>query len=344
MHLDEQTVAPAGGGGQRHGRHQTGLTGGVAGIHDHGQVGQLMEKGHGGEIQGAAHAAGKGADAPLAEDDVFIAAGEDVFGAEEQLLHRGGRASFQKNGLMAAPQGAQKVVVLHIAGAHLQNIDVLKQGEVGGAHDLGHHRQTRFPPRLAQKLQPLFPQAREVIGGGAGLVGAAPQELRAGVFDAARHGQKLLLGLHGAGAGHHAETAAADGGLAHLHHRVRRMGAAGGQGQRIRRGEDAFHHGQGRKKTAVHPLRAAGEQPDGAAFAGFTGHGKPQLLQIGQKLRFLSGRRVFFQHKDHGVLPPIFYMKKRTGKARAQLVKKASQSLPPAGGKKFKLFSRTTCA
>ena len=78
-------------------------------------------------------------------------------------------------------------------GAYLEDIHVLKQRQVSGAHNLGDNGQARFPAGSAQKRQPLFPQAGEAVGGGTGLIGTAPEELRPGSLDAAGDGKKLLL-------------------------------------------------------------------------------------------------------------------------------------------------------
>ena len=51
-------------------------------------------------------------------------------------------------------------------------------------------------------------QAGEVVGGGAGLEGAAPKDHGPGGADAAGDGEKLRLRLHGAGARHKAEVEA----------------------------------------------------------------------------------------------------------------------------------------
>ena len=49
--------------------------------------------------------------------------------------------------------------------------------------------------------------------------------------------------------------AAADEYISHLHHGVRRVRAAGGQGEWIRQGQDALHHRERGKNTGVRPIR-----------------------------------------------------------------------------------------
>ena len=40
---------------------------------------------------------------------------------------------------------AEEVIVLHIAGSHLEQVDIFKQGKIVGAHNFGDHREIRFP-------------------------------------------------------------------------------------------------------------------------------------------------------------------------------------------------------
>ena len=62
--------APQAAAGQRHRRDQPVDAGGVAGVDDDRQVRQLVQHGHGRQIERVAGVIVKGADAALAEDDV----------------------------------------------------------------------------------------------------------------------------------------------------------------------------------------------------------------------------------------------------------------------------------
>ena len=146
MHLDDQAVGAGSGGRQGAGGHQPGHAGGVAGVHDDGQVGQLVEHGHGGDVQGVAGVVAEGADAPLTEDHPLVAAGHDVFGAHQQLLQGVGQAALEQDGLVHLAQLPKQVKVLHIPGTHLQHIHILKQRQVCHAHDLGDEGQARLLP------------------------------------------------------------------------------------------------------------------------------------------------------------------------------------------------------
>ena len=84
--LDHKTICTAGCGGCRHGCHKLCFSGGMAGIDDDRQMGQLMEHGHGGQIQGVAGIIAVGTDAAFTQNHTLVAAGHDIFGAHEQLF------------------------------------------------------------------------------------------------------------------------------------------------------------------------------------------------------------------------------------------------------------------
>ncbi len=81
----------------------------------------------------------------------------------------------------AADLGEQRVV-LHVARADLDHVGDLQHGvEVAHVHQLGDDRQARLGLRLGEQAQALLAEPLEGVGGGAGLVGAAAQQRRAGV-------------------------------------------------------------------------------------------------------------------------------------------------------------------
>ena len=85
VHLDHQPIRARGHRRQRHGAHQRGNAGRVAGIDHHGQVREAVQHRHRREVERVARGRLKGADAALAEDDVGVAAGHDVFGAHRAV-------------------------------------------------------------------------------------------------------------------------------------------------------------------------------------------------------------------------------------------------------------------
>ena len=89
MDLHHDPVGSDGHAGASHGRNQGSPPCAVAGIGDHGQVGKLGQRRDGGQVQRVPGVGFKGSDAALAQEDVRIAAGQDVFCREQQLLDRG---------------------------------------------------------------------------------------------------------------------------------------------------------------------------------------------------------------------------------------------------------------
>ena len=99
----------------------------MAGVHDHRQVGELFEHGHGGEVEGVARGRLEGADAALAKDHLFVAPGHDVLGAHEQLLQGVGQPALDEDGLSRVAQLLEQLEVLHVARADLDHVHLVKE-------------------------------------------------------------------------------------------------------------------------------------------------------------------------------------------------------------------------
>src|SRR5260370_20836647 len=116
--LEAQACGAGGKGGTSHGRDFVAAAGAVRGVANHWQMRKFFDDGDGGDVEGVARVGFERADAALAEDDVVIAAGKDVFGAEKKLFHSGREAALEENGLADFAEGAEEIVVLHVASAH----------------------------------------------------------------------------------------------------------------------------------------------------------------------------------------------------------------------------------
>ena len=196
----------------------------MGGIHHHGQVAHPLHGRDGGHVQGVAGVGLKGADAPLAEDHVLVALGHDILRRHDPLLVAVGEAPLEKDGLGQLAHLLQKVEVLHIPGADLDDIHlVLEDLAVLGAHQLGDDGHARGGLGLQQQVKPADPHPLEGVGGGAGLEGPAPEKGGPGGLHILGHRNDLLLALHRTGPRDNGEVAPADGGRAHLHHCVLRM-------------------------------------------------------------------------------------------------------------------------
>ena len=220
MDLDHQAVGP--GGHRRLGQlgHHPGLAAGVAGVHHHGQVGHFVQHHHAGQVQGVAHAGLKGADAPLAQDDVLVAFRHDVFGAHDQLFQGVGQAALEQHRLFLAAGGFQQLKVLHVAGPDLDKVHIFKQGQVLGVHDLGDDGAAGGPAGQLEQVQPLAAHPLERVGGGARLERPAPQQAGPGGLHPLGAVGDLFLALDAAGAGDDGKVPPADLDPFHVHHRV----------------------------------------------------------------------------------------------------------------------------
>ena len=196
VNLDDQAVRAGGHCGQRHGVDEVVHTGAMAGIHHHGQVGQLVQHWNRGDIQRVAGGGFESADTALAENDIFVAAGHDVLGAHQQFLDGVGKAALEQDGLADLTQLLEQLEVLHVARANLNDVNVLKQRQMVDVHDLGDDGQAGFLLGFAQQLDALAVESLEGVGGGAGLERAAAEHICAGSLDGFGHRQDLVVVLH----------------------------------------------------------------------------------------------------------------------------------------------------
>ena len=102
--FDHQTVGSGCRGGAGHGGNQTCLAGGMAGVYDYGQMAQLVEYGYSGKVQGVTGTGLEGADAPFAENHIFIALTHNVFGTHKKFFQGVGKTTLQKNGGLGSAQ------------------------------------------------------------------------------------------------------------------------------------------------------------------------------------------------------------------------------------------------
>ncbi len=215
--FDEEAVGADGGGGARQGRDEAAAAGSVAGIEDDGEVGELLEGGDGGDVAGVAGVSFKGADAALAEDDVRVAVGGDVFGGHEEFFQGGAEAAFEQDGAAAFSEGFEERVVLHIAGADLEHVGIGgDEVDVGFREDFGDDGEAGALAGKGEEAEAFFAEALELVRGGAGFEGAAAQEGRAAGGNRIGGAEDLVFGFDAAGAGDDGEGALAEYGFADL--------------------------------------------------------------------------------------------------------------------------------
>ena len=205
----------------------------------------------------------------------------------------------EQNGRPRPAELAQQAVVLHVAGAHLQHVGVAAdQLDLTDVHHLCHQLQIVPVAGAAQHPQARFAETLEAVGRAPGLERPAAQHLGPGPGH--RRGRRidLLLGLGGAGSGHHDDLVAPDSERSQRHDRGRRLERAAGQLVGLR---DAQH-----LLDAVHDLDQAGVELPIAADrpehrlegAGRAMHVEAPLDERGDDVLNLVFRRPFL-HDDH---------------------------------------------
>ena len=121
------------------------------------------------------------------------------------------QAALEQHRLAGAADLGEERVVLHVARAELHHVGHLDHGvEVAHVHQLGDDRHAGLLLRLLQQAEALVAEALERVRRGARLVGAAAQQLRAGVLDRVRGLEQHVARLDGARAGDRHEVLAAD--------------------------------------------------------------------------------------------------------------------------------------
>src|SRR4029077_20177287 len=96
------------------------------------------------------------ANAALAENDFVVAAGKQVFSGAQEFFEGGGDAAFEQHGLANLAQFTEQIEVLHIACAHLEDVDIRQhQLDLGNLHDFADHQQFETIARFAQEFQTL---------------------------------------------------------------------------------------------------------------------------------------------------------------------------------------------
>ena len=135
-----------------------------------------------------------------------------MYSAESSSLFDGGcDAALQQHRLAHLAQFAQQVEVLHVARAHLEDVDVGQHElDLRNLHDLADHHQPVAVAGFAQQLQRVQTESLKGVGRAARLESAAPQDFRACLADQLGGGEELFLRFDRARPGHHHHFLAAD--------------------------------------------------------------------------------------------------------------------------------------
>ena len=195
--------------------------------------------------------------------------------------------------------GFQKVEVLHVPGADLNHIHVLEEGQLAQVHQLRDDGEACLLLGHLQILQARGAQALEGVGRGAGLEGTAPEHGGAAGLDGLGDGHHLLLTLHGAGACHEGQVAAADLGVAHLHYGVLGVELAVGILVGLLDPLDVLHDVQRGDQVNVQLGSVAHQAQDGVGLTDAGVDDDALFLKPGDKTFQLVPVGVLFENDDH---------------------------------------------
>ena len=305
MHLDHQPVGTVGDRSFSQLRHHPCVSAGVAGVHHHRQMGHLVQHDHTGKIQRVAHTGLEGADAALAQDDVLVTLGHNVLGAHHELFQRVGKAALEQHRLFLASNGFEQLKVLHIAGTHLDQVHVFKQGQVLGVHDLGHNGRTGGAARQLEQVQTLAAHTLKRVGGGAGLEGTAAQQGSACRLYPLGAVGDLLLALNAARPGDDRKVAAADLDTLHVDNAVVRVEFAVGLFVWLGHAAAGLHHRVCQHPALCNGLSVADQtQNMGVAALGIVDL-QTHILQLVAELAHLYVGGILFEYDDHSILSPL---------------------------------------
>src|SRR6267154_474456 len=141
---------------------------------------KFFDYGNRGDIERVAGISLERADAALAENDVVIAARQNVFGAHQKFFHGGGHAAFQQDGFADFAKRAKEKVVLHVARANLKNVHVTEHHlNLRRVHHFADGEESEFVRSFAHELEARFPHALEGVRRSARFEGAASQNFSA---------------------------------------------------------------------------------------------------------------------------------------------------------------------
>ena len=162
-------------------------------VGDDRQVGEFVDDRDGGDVERVARVGLEGADAALAEDDVVVAAGQDVFGRQQPLLNRRRHAALEQDRLAdlrrAPTAGCSSACCARRPAGCPHTRASLRSAQISMTSEIDGH--VELVARRAQQFQSFHAHALKGIRRGARLVGAAAQHARAGPRHAARGLEEL---------------------------------------------------------------------------------------------------------------------------------------------------------
>ena len=150
----------------------------MAGVYDNGKVGELLYYRNCGKVEGIPCCRFISSYPSFAEDDLIVAACHYVFGAHYPFFDGVCKTSFEENRLINSAELLQKLKILHIPCADLDDIHAFKHVYVCGAHYFRNYRQTCLFACALEQIKAFGFETLEGIGRGPGLECASSEEGR----------------------------------------------------------------------------------------------------------------------------------------------------------------------
>src|SRR5216684_4406803 len=122
VHFEQEPIRSASRGGERHGDDEVAVSGGVGGVDDYREPSVKLRIGHRREIERVAQLGLKRSDSALAENDLLVAAVEEVLRGEKPLLDGGAESALQHDRAPFPGSRSRERQVLHVAGAYLEEV------------------------------------------------------------------------------------------------------------------------------------------------------------------------------------------------------------------------------
>ena len=213
MDLDEQGICADGHGAFAHRDDEIGAARALTGVDDDRAVRFLFDDGDGGKVERVGRVGFERSNAAFAKEQVGVVVGQDVFPWQQPFFDLHGQAAFEQDRLSGSSGGNQKLKVLGVARADLNDVRVFghKFGMRFG-EQFGNDGEAGFAARFGQELQSLGTQPLKFAGGGSWLERSATQDGGPGFLHGFGCGQELRFALDGTRPGHDVKFAAPDHG------------------------------------------------------------------------------------------------------------------------------------
>src|SRR5271168_1736334 len=210
VHLHDQSIRANRHPRARQRGHQAAPSCRVAGIQNHRQVRQFLQRRNRRDVASVSRHRFKRANPPLAQNHLGISVRRNIFRGHQQFFYRAAQPALQQHRPAALSERLQQHEILHVARTHLHHVGIFRdQFHVAVAHHFRDNSKPRRFFRFLQQLQSFFFHPLEVVRRSTRLERAAAQQFRAGLGHAFGALHNLLLGFHRTRPGNHHKIVAA---------------------------------------------------------------------------------------------------------------------------------------